>query len=136
MPIECISKDNKVLAMVIREKPPSQGVRFFTPDDYSLQVGKHFHRGGTVIKPHCHFPVKVTKNASLNEVLYIEKGKVKVNFYTKDGGKIDSVILNSGDLILLMEGGHGFEFLEETKMIEIKEGPFIAESKKKIDVKK
>jgi hypothetical protein len=34
------------------------------------------------------------------------------------------VVLNSGDTILLASGGHGFEMLEDTEMLEIKQGPY------------
>ena len=36
-----------------------------------------------------------------------------------------SKILNKGDVILLVNGGHGFEMLEKTEMIEVKQGPYI-----------
>jgi hypothetical protein len=34
------------------------------------------------------------------------------------------MILDAGDLMLLSTGGHGFEILEDTDMIEIKQGPY------------
>ena len=33
-------------------------------------------------------------------------------------------------MILLCAGGHGFDILEETEMIEIKQGPYVGESDK------
>ena len=38
--------------------------------------------------------------------------------------------LHSGDPILLCGGGHSFEMLEETSMIEVKQGPFAGDSDK------
>ena len=69
-------------------------------------------------------PVKTQKEETLKEVLYVEKGKVRINFYDERWKEIDSKILNQGDMILLIKGGHGFEMLEETVMVEIKEGPY------------
>ena len=37
---------------------------------------------------------------------------------------LKSKILKKGDVILLINGGHGFEMLEKTEMIEIKQGPY------------
>lgn len=37
---------------------------------------------------------------------------------------IHSRILTVGDVILLADGGHGFEALEDLEIIEIKQGPF------------
>ena len=135
MPVEKIIHGNKVLAMVIRQEPMGEGIQFYTPDANTLQAGKHYHPAGKIIKPHRHYPVKRETTGSLQEVLYIEEGKVKVTFYADEGREIDSKELVKGDMILLIEGGHGFEFLEKTRMIEIKEGPYMPESKKPLDVK-
>ena len=35
-----------------------------------------------------------------------------------------------GDVILLIQGGHGFEVLEEVEMIEVKQGPYVGERDK------
>ena len=39
-------------------------------------------------------------------------------------------ILQTGDVILLASGGHGFTMLEETEMIEVKQGPYAGEKDK------
>ena len=135
MPIEKIIHGNKTLAMVISGEPMEEGIQFYTPDANTLQAGKHCHSAGKIIKPHKHCPVKIERTGLLQEVLYIEEGKVNVTFYSDEGRKIDSKELVKGDMILLIEGGHGFEFLEKTRMIEIKEGPYIPESKRPLDVK-
>jgi len=59
------------------------------------------------------------------EVLFVRRGKVKVDFYSKHKQHIGSRILSQGDVILLASGGHGFEMLEETEMIEVKQGPYL-----------
>ena len=33
--------------------------------------------------------------------------------------------LHEGDLVLLSEGGHGIEVIEEARIIEVKQGPFV-----------
>jgi len=99
-------------------------VHFYVENEHSLQVGKQRRVKGEVIKPHRHIPVKVTREETLQEVLYIEKGKVKITFYSDQWEEIDSRILNVGDMIMLISGGHGFEILEETVMIEVKQGPY------------
>ena len=135
MSVENIIHENRVLATVIYREPMGEGIQFYTPDTNTLQAGKHCHPAGKIIKAHRHYPVKIETTGSLQEVLYIEEGKVRVTFYTDDGQKIGSKVLKKGDMILLIEGGHGFEFLEKTKMIEIKQGPYMPESKKSLEVK-
>jgi hypothetical protein len=64
------------------------------------------------------------------EVLFIKSGKVRVDFYDDDQHYLDSRIVQQGDVILLASGGHGFEMLEESEMIEVKQGPYIGERDK------
>lgn len=130
-----IIHNGRLLAIVFFNSSVEEGIHFFTSDSNALQVGQHFYPSGKIIQPHKHVPVKVEYHQSLQEVLYIEEGKVKIDFYSLGGQKIDEKILTKGDIALLMEGGHGFEFLEETKMVEIKQGPYIPESKKALEVK-
>ncbi len=65
------------------------------------------------------------------EVLFIKKGKLRVDFYDDYEDYLESVILEAGDVILLVSGGHGFKILEETEMIEVKQGPYSGEADKK-----
>ena len=58
------------------------------------------------------------------EVLFIKKGKVKIDFYNNGKEYVDTRILQCGDVVLLASGGHGFEMLEQTEMIEVKRGPY------------
>ena len=39
---------------------------------------------------------------------------------------MESKILGKGDVILFTDGGHGFTFLENTQMVEIKQGPYLS----------
>ena len=121
---ENIVHNGEVMAMIIYAGKIDPGVHFYVENESSLQAGKQLRLKGEQIRPHRHMPVKVQREETLKEVLYIEKGKVKINFYDDRWEEIDSRILNKGDMILLIKGGHGFEVLEETAMIEIKEGPY------------
>lgn len=132
---ENIICDDGVVATIIYAEPIGPGVHFYSEDDNSLQVGKQLRIKGEKIKPHRHLPVKIQHEETLQEVLYIEKGKIKVAFYDDQGEEFDVRILNQGDMILLMKGGHGFEALEETVMIEIKQGPYNPESTQKFEGK-
>ncbi|MCX8085041.1 MAG: hypothetical protein N3C60_08990, partial [Calditerrivibrio sp.] len=84
---------------------------------------------GYVIAPHVHNPVK-REVFYTKEVLFIKRGKVRVDFYSEDRIYLKSTILEEGDVILLAYGGHGFEMLEETEMIEVKQGPYAGEMDK------
>jgi len=133
MKIENINYKDEILATVMYARQITPGVHFYVENEQSLQVGKQRRENGEIIEPHRHIPVKVSREETLQEVLYIEKGKVKITFYTDQWKEIDSRILNKGDMILLIKGGHGFEMLEETEMIEIKQGPYGSEATKRME---
>jgi hypothetical protein len=61
------------------------------------------------------------------EALFIRKGRVRVDFFSKQLEYRASRILGPGDVILLIAGGHGFEVLEDLNMIEVKQGPYAGE---------
>jgi hypothetical protein len=124
--IKNIEFNNEVLAIIISPNYEKKGIEFYTPDDYSQQVGYMNRDKNYVIEPHVH--LRQSRNINYtNEVLIVKKGKVKVDFYTDLKEFIKSEIIKTGDLILLIKGGHGFEFLEESQLIEIKQGPYIGE---------
>ena len=127
--LEEIKYNNQLLAIHISSKYYKEGIHFFTPDDFSQQLGYMNRPNGYVIPPHRHnlVPRKVDLT---QEVLFIKSGKVRVDFYDDDQIYLESRILYPGDVILLAHGGHGFEMLETSEMIEVKQGPYCGEQDK------
>lgn len=121
--IEYIRDANQILAIIIPSTFDEKGVSFFTPSEFSQQLAYMRHPAGKKIEPHIHNPVLRSVHYTL-EVLFIKRGKLKVDFYTAAQQYLKSTILESGDTILLASGGHGFEALEELEMIEVKQGPY------------
>jgi len=128
--IERIIYKEQELAIIIRNSFKKKGCEFFTPENYSQQLGYMCHEKGYEIKPHYHLEAS-REVKKTQEVLFIKSGKVKVNFFTINEEYIKSIILIQGDVILLASQGHGFEMLEETEMIEVKQGPYRGEIDKK-----
>jgi hypothetical protein len=123
--IEVIKDENDVvICHIIRAPYSPEKTEFYTPDNYSQQLGIIKYANGGSIKPHFHN--KLAREVQYTqEVLVIRKGKVKVDlFNNKSLSFLSSVVLNAGDTILLASGGHGFEMLEDTEMLEIKQGPY------------
>ena len=117
------------IALIIRAEFKEPGVHFFTPPNFSQQVAFMKHSVGKKIAPHIHNMVS-RQVLYTQEVLFIRQGRVKVNLYSSMKEFIDSRILETGDVILLCGGGHSFEMLEETSMIEVKQGPYSGEDDK------
>ncbi len=127
--IENIVHANRTLAVLLHAGYREEGIRFFTPDDFSQQLGYMNRPQGYVIPPHVHNPVRREVQYT-KEVLFIKSGKVRVDFYDDDQTYLESRILHQGDVLLLAFGGHGFEMLEPTEMIEVKQGPYAGEADK------
>lgn len=127
--IEEIYQDKNKLAIIIRGSFNKDGIEFFTPSDYSQQLGYMKRESGYVIPPHVHNPV--TREVHFTrEVLFLKSGKVRVDFYDEQRNYLESRILRQGDVILLAHGGHGFEMLETSEIIEVKQGPYAGEADK------
>jgi len=128
-PLEKIIDHDMLLAVIIRSTYHNEGIEFFTPDNFSQQLAYMNRPAKYKIEPHIHNKV-YREVFYTQEVLFIRKGKVKVNFFDKNQVYLESRVLNSGDIILLASGGHGFEMLEPTEIIEVKQGPFTGERDK------
>lgn len=127
--IENITYHNQLLALIVSHKFNESGVHFFTPNELSQQLAYMCHPVGKVIPPHVHNPV-IREVQYTQEVLFIKKGKLRVDFYNNQREYLESRLLEAGDVILLVTGGHGFEVLEEIEMIEVKQGPYVGEQDK------
>lgn len=128
--VEEVKKKNRVLAMIIRDNYECEGVDFITPNAYSQQVAYMHHPAGKTIGAHVHNLVH--RNVVMTqEVLFIKKGVLRVDFYDEYEDYLESRNLHAGDVILLVSGGHGFQALEEVEMIEVKQGPYAGEEDKK-----
>jgi hypothetical protein len=124
--IENVLHNGQLLSIIIRSGHKSDGIEFFTPDDFSQQLAYMNRPKNYVIPPHVHNLVQRDVHLT-QEVLVIKSGKVRVDYYDNDRNYLESRILNQGDIVLLANGGHGFEMLETSEMIEIKQGPYVGE---------
>jgi mannose-6-phosphate isomerase-like protein (cupin superfamily) len=127
--INTIINKGQTLAIILRTTYKEKGINFFTPNDFSQQLAYMSHPSGYEIQPHVHNSVQREVHFT-KEVLFIKSGKVRVDFYDNDKSYLESKILESGDVILLAFGGHGFEMMEDSEIIEVKQGPYEGESDK------
>ncbi len=127
--LEEISFLGRKLAVILRAEFKSQGIHFFTPSDFSQQLGYMNRPEGYVIPPHVHNPV-AREVQYTKEVIFVKTGRVRVDFYDDNQVYLESRVLNTGDVILLAYGGHGFEMLEPTEIIEVKQGPYAGDEDK------
>jgi hypothetical protein len=128
--IEKITYNNFTYAIVVRAEYRSNHIDFINDENDLLQVGYMTHRKDHKIIPHRHQEFERNINGT-QEVLIIQEGRLKTNFFDEENIEVTSVILEKGDLILLLGGAHGFDVLEDLSMIEVKNGPYAGEQDKR-----
>jgi mannose-6-phosphate isomerase-like protein (cupin superfamily) len=127
--LDTITHNEQLLAIIISHRFSEPGIHFFTPGELSQQLAFMRHPAGKEIPPHVHNPVPREVRFT-QEVLFIRKGRLRVDFYDDGRSYLESRVLEAGDVILLATGGHGFEVLEEVEMIEVKQGPYAGDRDK------
>jgi hypothetical protein len=127
--IETIASGGVTLAYIARGGPPPSETTFFTPDDCPLQVGRVVYGAGGEIARHIHLPLERRVNGT-PEVLFVERGRCEVDVYDAHRSVVTTRELRTGDILIAVGGGHGFRVLEDTILLEIKQGPYPGGSEK------
>jgi quercetin dioxygenase-like cupin family protein len=125
---ESITARDTTLALVVRAVPAAPGAQFVTPSEAGLQVGVLTHAEGTSIPRHAHRPVE-RQVSGTSEVLLVRSGSCEVDIYD-DEELIATTRLSSGDVIVLLAGGHALRMLEDTVLVEVKQGPYFGVEEK------
>lgn len=127
--VETIVDGLEPIALIIRSGYNAEGLHFFTPGSFSQQVAYMRHPQGKEIGAHMHNLV-TRQVLYTQEVLLVREGRVEVSLFNSQQVFLTSRVIETGDLILLCGGGHSFKMLEETAMIEVKQGPYAGENDK------
>ena len=124
MSIEYIrTKDNELASIIIRRDFQPTETTFVTKPDIAQQVGFVVYPAGGVIKRHIHNNFD-RNNISSSEALIVRKGKLEIDIYDQEKSLLVTRVLESGDFVLMVSGGHGFRILEDAILLEIKLGPY------------
>ena len=121
-----ITDGDLVLGVIISRDFSSENTSFITPEDSPQQLALMAYSQNDEISPHIHNLIPRTVQHT-QEVLIIVEGKLRVDFYSLNKSYVKSHIVSTGDVLLLYQGGHGFFFVEDTRMIEVKNGPYLGE---------
>lgn len=127
--IEYIKEKSRVLAVIIRKKYQPRRIEFVTPEQSAQEAGFLRYEKGREVKPHIHILNKRIVYGT-PETVCIRSGKVKYSFYDSKGVFIKSSVLTQGDIVVLLGGGHGQRFVNETLVFVVKQGPYLKEKDK------
>lgn len=125
------------IATHVKPEESEPGLSFVTTDDKFLQLGIWNYEKGHNLPAHFHNEFE-RSSFKTNEFVFVMKGSIECNLYTEDGSFIESVIVGANEGILMHEMSHEYKIIEDSIILESKNGPFMGVEKDKtvIDVKK
>ena len=129
--IEHVSKDGEVYAIIARASLARSGFNFVSRPEDSLQLGVNHYPAGGQVKPHVHLPLERQLINTL-EVLHIDSGAAALVLYDDEKRPFYETQLVAGDTVILIRGGHGLQIQQETRIIEVKQGPYLGPAKDKV----
>lgn len=127
--VETIATGGTPLASIIRMGRLPSRTTFVTPPALNQQVGFIVYPTGGEIKRHLHRPVE-RRLVGTSEVLVVLRGRCEVDLYSEERELVATCELREGDIIVVIAGGHGFRMLEDTVLLEVKQGPYTGEDEK------
>ena len=121
--VEIVADGDQPLAYIISASMSPNETTFLTPPEFKQQVGFVVYPKGGEVKRHRHRALE-RHLVGTSEVLVVRSGKCEIDVYTEEGELVATRQLCAGDVMLMIGGGHGFRMLEETVLLEIKQGPY------------
>ncbi len=121
--IEHIISQGQPLAYIIRAALVPERTTFLTPPEFKQQVGYVVYPAGGEIARHVHLPLQ-RQLVGTSEVLIVKQGRCEIDVYNDARELVATRELSTGDVMLMVGGGHGFRMLEPTVLLEVKQGPY------------
>jgi quercetin dioxygenase-like cupin family protein len=121
--IEKIIWQDIPLAYIIRSEMNPTETTFLTPPEFKQQVGYVVYPAGGKIQRHVHRSLE-RHLVGTSEVLIVRRGRCEIDIYNNERELVATRQLHQGDIMLMVDGGHGFRMLEDTVFLEVKQGPY------------
>ena len=126
---QILSSDGRLIALILRRGYMPENTEFVTPNQLNQQLGFIVYPKGGIIKRHKHRPLE-RRIIGTQEVLFVRAGMLEAELYSNTGELVAIRILEEGDVLILVDAGHGFKMLKDTVLLEIKQGPYIGVEEK------
>lgn len=120
-----VKVNNTVVARHITPEDIKPGLNFYSNDNEFIQVGVWNYDAKKDLLAHIHNEVE-RKVMRTYETLYVMSGSLEAYIFDMSEKQIDSFVVKTGEILILLECGHGYKTLEDhTKVLEIKNGPYL-----------
>lgn len=110
-------------AILIKAGEAVSGIEFFSPSDFSQQIGLMTRPAGYKVPAHVHNLVE-RKIEHTQEVLMVRRGTCEIILFNERNEITNNIFLEIGDVILLAHGGHEINMITECEILEVKQGPY------------
>jgi mannose-6-phosphate isomerase-like protein (cupin superfamily) len=124
--------DNKTYALILSADDFQPGVKFVSEPEWALQVGLLMPPAGHAIAAHVHLLHEARGVHPTQEFLFVISGRMEVDFLNEGGQSFHTETIRQGEALLQIQGGHAFRFPEETRLLEVKSGPYLGRDKDKV----
>lgn len=124
-----------LLHIVYRREDIKSKREDFASEKEVLQVATISLNKDEIIAAHKHLE-NIKKTETTQEFVLVIEGELEVDFYDTNDSLIKTTVLHEGDCFTTYRGGHSIKALkEDTKLYEIKNGPYIGKDKDKVFIK-
>lgn len=121
--IEEVHSGKQLIAIIIRAGWIPEKRTFVSSNEANFQLGYFVYAAGNEVPRHSHLPCARTIHET-SEFVLVRQGRCEMDLYGEDQRLLRTVELRQGDAALLLAGGHGFRLLEDTVLLDIKQGPY------------
>jgi len=135
--IKNIIYNNELYSTIFDTANIKEGLDFLTNDESFIQVGTWSYKKGKVLDAHFHNEFE-RKAFRTQEIVFVLDGMITCNLYTQQGEFITSEKIEKNQLIIQFQGIHEYEIDKDSKILEVKNGPYFGPEKDRtrVDVKK
>tara|TARA_B100000427_G_scaffold299946_1_gene281988 strand:- start:211 stop:615 length:405 start_codon:yes stop_codon:yes gene_type:complete len=127
--------NEEVISIIIDLEKAKEGLDFFSDSEDFIQVGTWNYKKGKTLPLHYHNEFERTSKRT-SECVYVLKGKVECNLYSEKGEFIEQVLLDSGQMIIQLSQAHEYVILEDSIVLEVKNGPYFGPDKDRTRIEK
>lgn len=133
--VETIYHKKHQIAVVIRADFNTKDVSFLSDHQDFFQLGFFYRKKGYTVPAHYHTPREKVFLSELSECIQVKRGKIKITYFSKDLKVIAEVMLSKGDTVLHTTAIHKVEFIQNSLILELKQGPYDHNSKHYLEKK-
>lgn len=121
--IQVRDSEGRLLAYKIGSGVPA-GLQAYSRDEDFIQVLSWNYETGKKLQAHLHLR-SPRVSTHTQEAIVVISGRLRADIYTEDRRVLQQLIVKTGECMVFLEGGHGYEILETgTRVFEVKNGPY------------